>query len=52
MDYVDKMKPILEDAKFEYIGDADRNDTTLQQERAFQAFLLRACKNKHPPESA
>ena len=51
-DYVDKMKSILKDSsKFEHIGDADLNDRTLQQERALQAFLLRACKNKHLPES-
>ena len=51
-DYVEKMKAILGDtSKFEHIGDADTKDRTLQQERALQAFLLRACKNKHLPES-
>ena len=51
-DYVDKIKSILKDhSKFEHIGDADLNDRILQQERALQAFLLRACKNKYLPES-
>ena len=43
-DYVKKMNVILTDSKFEALGDADTNDRTLQQERALQAFLLRACK--------
>ena len=51
-DYVEKMKPILGDtSRFEHIADADTKNRTLQQERALLAFLLRACKNKHLPES-
>ena len=47
-DYVEKMKPILDDrTKFDQIGDADQHDKTLQQVRALQAFLLRAYKSKH-----
>ena len=42
-DYVKKMNVILTDSNFEALGDADTNDRTLQQERALQAFLLRAC---------
>ena len=46
-DYVAKMKPILDDtSKFRKIGDANENDRTLLQERALQAYLLRAHKNK------
>ena len=42
-DYVEKMKPILDDrTKFDQIGDGDQHDKTLQQERASQACLLRA----------
>ena len=37
------MDRILSDVtKFEHIGDVDTNDRTVQQERALQAFLLRA----------
>ena len=44
-DYVRKMQLILEDQdKFEFIGDAETNDKTVQHERALQAFLLRATK--------
>ena len=42
-DYLKKMEAILADEKkFHYIGDADVHDRTVQQERALQAFLLRA----------
>ena len=45
-DYVRKMNLILGDeSKFELLGSADEMDRTVQQERALQAFLLRA-KNK------
>ena len=45
-DYVRKMNVILQDkSKFELLGNADELDRTVQQERALQAFLLRA-KNK------
>ena len=33
--------------KFVKIGDVSSNDSTNQQERALQAFLLRAVKNNH-----
>ena len=47
-DYVQKMLDILsQEDKFRRIGDADTNDSTVQQERALQALLLRACKNNH-----
>ena len=47
-DYVDKMHKILsQEDKFCKIGDADEHDGTLQQERALQAFLLRALRNDH-----
>ena len=44
-DYIRKMRTILEDtSKFVHLGDADTKDRTTQQERALQAFLLRARK--------
>ena len=44
-DYIEKMRTILEDdSKFVHIGDAETKDRTTQQERALQAFLLRALK--------
>ena len=47
-DYVDKMEQILgQKNKFRRIGDAVDNDHTLLQERALQAFLLRARNNGH-----
>ena len=47
-DYVEKMLSILsQEGKFCRIGDADKHDGTLQQERALQAFLLRALRNGH-----
>ena len=47
-DYVEKMNAILSQAdKFEKIGSVESSDNTLQQERALQAFLLRARKNGH-----
>ena len=47
-DYVQKMEDVLSQKdKFELIGNAEENDTTIQQERALQAFLLRARKNGH-----
>ena len=49
-DYVDKMLSILSDeSKFCRIGDAETSDSTMQHERALQAFLLRAVKNNHLP---
>ena len=42
-DNIEKMRTILEDdSKFVHIGDAETKDRTTQQERALQAFLLRA----------
>ena len=42
------MELILSQAdKFELLGDVDTQDNTLQQERALQAFLLRASKEGH-----
>ena len=42
------MLSILGDGmKFVKIGDVSSNDSTNQQERALQAFLLRAVKNNH-----
>ena len=47
-DYISKMMNILSQGnKFREIGPADECDTTLQQERALQSFLLRARKNNH-----
>ena len=47
-DYVSKMNDVLsQEDKFKKIGPADEYDTTLQQERALQSFLLRAVRNKH-----
>ena len=46
--YIDKMHEILlQEGKFCKIGNADEHDGTLQQERALQAFLLRAFRNDH-----
>ena len=46
-DYISKMQSILsQQDKFIRIGPAANNDTTLQQERALQALLLRAVKRK------
>ena len=45
--YTDKMLDILaQDSKFEEIGDAAEKDRTIQHERALQAYLLRAHKDK------
>ena len=45
-DYVKKMDEILSDSKkFQRLGSVEEHDNTLQQERALQAFLLRAHKN-------
>ena len=45
MEYQAKMSEILEDtSKFQCIGDSELFDKTLQQERALQAYLLRAKK--------
>ena len=50
-DYVEKMERILGQVnKFTRIGDAANNDSTVLQERALQAFLLRACRNGHISE--
>ena len=50
-DYVQKMESILSDErKFRKIGNAAENDSTFQQERALQAFLLRARKKGHISE--
>ena len=47
-DYVQKMETILSDStKFCRIGKVEEHDRTVQQERALQAFLLRAKNNKH-----
>ena len=47
-DYVQKMETILSDlTKFCRIGKVEEHDRTVQQERALQAFLLRAKNNKH-----
>ena len=48
VEYISKMMSILSDEKkFERIGNAETNDTTLQQERSLQAFLLRQYKAGH-----
>ena len=48
VDYIKKMEEVLSrDGKFELIGNVEDYDTTVQQERALQAFLLRAHKNGH-----
>ena len=50
-DYVEKMERILgQEDKFTRIGDVADNDSTVLQERALQAFLLRACRNGHITE--
>ena len=50
-DYIEKMNPILSDKKkFERIGEAEKHDRTLLEERALQAFLLKAKKNKDLPD--
>ena len=47
-EYEAKMMAILSQyGKFQYIGDMDRHDRTLQHERSFQAVLLRARKAEH-----
>ena len=47
-EYVDKMNVILaDDSKFERIGGTETHDHTLQQDRALQAFLLRAVNAGH-----
>ena len=47
-DYVNKMDKILSDEKkFVKLGSVEESDTTLLQERALQAFLLRAHKDGH-----
>ena len=47
-EYVDKMNVILaDDSKFERLGGTETHDHTLQQERALQAFLLRAVNAGH-----
>lgn len=47
-EYVEKMTSILSQTdKFQRIGDAETYDHTTLQERALQAFLLRATKNGH-----
>ena len=52
-DYVEKMLSILsQQDKFQQIGDAKSNDCTTQQERALQAFLLRAKKSGHITKEA
>ena len=44
-DYLGRMEVILQDeSKFEQLGSVNTNDRTPQQERAFQAFLLRLKK--------
>ena len=46
-DYLAKMQLILEDkTKFKRIGNVDEHDRTLLQERALQAYLLRANREK------
>ena len=46
-DYVEKMMSVLSQKdKFEKLGDVETCDRTLQQERALQAFLLKAYKKK------
>ena len=50
-DYVAKMMDILsQEEKFQRLGDVEKNDNTLQQERALQAFLLRQLKTKKLPK--
>ena len=45
------MERILgQEDKFTRIGDVADNDSTVLQERALQAFLLRACRNGHITE--
>ena len=47
-DYNKKMLAILSDTdKFERIGEVETHDNTTLQERALQAYLLRAMKNGH-----
>ena len=47
-DYVQKMNAILcDESKFQRLGTVEMHDSTLQQERALQAFLLRAHKDGH-----
>ena len=46
-DYVNKMDKILSDEKFVKLRSVEESDTTLLQERALQAFLLRAHKDGH-----
>ena len=47
-DYLAKMRTILSnEKKFIELGTMEENDNTLQQERALQAFLLRAHKAGH-----
>ena len=47
-DYVQKMNAILcDESKFQRLGSVETHDSTLQQERALQAFLLRAHKDGH-----
>ena len=47
-DYVRKTNDILPDEdKFQRLGTAEKNDNTILQERAFQAFLLRHQKVGH-----
>lgn len=43
-DYINKMNSILQTDKFMELGNANEQDRTLQEERALQAFLLRAHK--------
>ena len=51
-DYIAKMGDILSDTtKFMKIGSVENHDRTLQQERALQAFLLRAQKSKDLPKA-
>ena len=51
--YVQKVLSILsQQDKFQQIGDAKSNDRTTQQERALQAFLLRAKKSGHITKEA
>ena len=47
-EYIDKMNDILSQKdRFQKIGDVEKNDNTLLQERALQAFLLRQNKAGH-----
>ena len=51
-EYVEKMEVLLsQQDKFERLGSVEDFDHTLQQERALQAFLLRARKNEHISEA-